>query len=74
VPNPEAGLAKKIAGCRKNFKKRVDREKHPGLYTAHRDGDAAGAALSRASSERWAFVADNLGTNARLCEATLFEN
>jgi hypothetical protein len=40
--------AKKIAGCRKKFKKRVDTEKGVGLYTAHRDGDAAGDVLSTA--------------------------
>lgn len=63
-----------IERCRKNFKNRVDTGKPVPLYSAHRDGDAAGAALSPASPKRRAFVADQIGARLCLLKRPLFEN
>jgi hypothetical protein len=65
---------KKCGHRRKNFKIRVDTESRAPLYTPHQDGDAAGAALDRASLETLGLQADHIGPNACSNEATLFEN
>jgi hypothetical protein len=47
-----------MARCLKSFTKDVDRIGRWGLYSGHRDGDAAGAAASHASLRPLGFVAE----------------